>query len=180
MTPSAATKFAGRLGFTLVELMICLVITATLSAMAVTRLRPARGGLSLHAALATLEAQDHLMRDRSQRSGRPGELLFDLPQARVMRTEASASAPDRSTTIFSGPDGPRVEQVRVLGSERAPDGRYRITCFGRGRTASYAVLLAVGGQRHWVVVSGLTGQFESVQDEAQVQDIFNPIRHDAR
>jgi len=180
MSRPAASRRAN--GFTLVEMMVCLVIAATLAALAVHRLRPARGRLSLRAALVKLESQDHLMRNRAKQSGRPGQLLFDLEQAEVTRIEANASGLEQSTPVLSSLDGPRVEQVRVMGTDASSDGRFRITCFGLGRTASYAVLVAAGEQRQWVVVSGLTGQFENIDDESQVRDIFQQANagHDAR
>lgn len=150
---------------------MCVVIVATLTALAVASLRASRRAGAMRAALVELEAQDSLMRDRARQGGRPGRLVFHLDAGSVTRVETSADGRERVFALPAFADAARVEQVRSAG-ERFDRGDARITCSAAGRTTSYAVLVAAGGKRQWVVVPGLTVALEAVGDEDQVEEIL--------
>ena len=182
--PAARARRRDRRAFTLVELMVCIVVLATLTALAAANLRAGRRASGLRSALVQLETEDQLMRDRSRLGGGEGRLVFDLDAGRVTRVEADAQGRERTVPLTAFPEAARVERVRTVGG-RIDRSEVTVTCSRAGRTPSYAVLVSAGGNGQWVLVIGMTGKTEMVDDEAQVEDIFRQIeprrdRDDAR
>jgi hypothetical protein len=64
----------------------------------------------------------------------------------------------------------RVQEIRTAASneEKLVD----IDFLSAGRSVSYAVLLAAGEQQQWLLVSGLTGTWETIDDSDQVNRIL--------
>jgi type II secretory pathway pseudopilin PulG len=162
--------------FTLIEAMACLLIVALAMTIATVNLRAGRRDAGLEAAVVELQQQDRLMRDRSQRQLSPGELAFDLADGSATRSELSEKT-TRRTRLESLGATVKVKAVRSASGE-VYDNVFTIRCRG-GRTPSYAVLLAAGEKQQWLVVCGLTGAIEKVDDERKVSDIFAKLASDS-
>ncbi len=154
------------------EVMVCVLIASILASLVVASLSAARTKNSLPAALAILESQDRLARDRAARFRQPVLLHFDIQTGQVLRVESPPSGKARRTVILPGGQGAGVERCIILGESSSARERFDVECHALGRSASYAALVSANGQRQWVVVCGLTGEFSKVEDESEVHHIF--------
>lgn len=169
------TRKQSRKGLTLIEMMICFVILGILAAMAVPNLRASRRKIELRSALLELQRQDGLMRRNCRQLAVPGQLVFDLKTGQVKRVDAKSPGHPQEFQFTSLSGGARVEQVRTTSPRRMEQGVIRVDCGASGHTPTYAVLVSSGDSRQWIVVSGLTGKFESVDNDAAIQDIFHKL-----
>jgi prepilin-type N-terminal cleavage/methylation domain-containing protein len=165
----------GRFAFTLIETMTALVILGLLAgAVAWTfagPLRRARGA----EAVEQVRYLDASTRDVARRFGRAVEMRFDLAGGGLERRGARVG--DGEATFRATVASPwRIEAVRTEG-RRAESGEVAVAVSPLGLSPTYAVKLAGpegadGGAARWVVVSGLTGEVRTVNDDAQVESIF--------
>jgi type II secretory pathway pseudopilin PulG len=163
--------------FTLIEATTCLVILGVVMAIAAVNLRGVRQEASLESAIVELQQQDHLMRDRARRLGTSGAMVFDWQAGGITRMEIGEN--ERRFPLSKFGESARVKAFRAT-SPHHSDTAPAVYCVA-GRTPSYAVHVEAGGKEQWLVVAGLTGTFEKVNDERQVADIFTRLaRHDAR
>jgi prepilin-type N-terminal cleavage/methylation domain-containing protein len=161
-------------GFTLIEVMACMLIAAALASIAVVNLQTDRPSRRLRAAVAELVSQDRLMRTRCQRLGHAGALVFDLEHGQAARVETDGDGRVSRTPLRTLGDPVRVEAVRTT-APREDDREARVDCLSSGRTRTYAVRLACGERQEWLVVSGLTGAWETIDDEQQVENLFERL-----
>jgi hypothetical protein len=153
------------------------VILGVVMGIAAVNLRGARRAAGLESAVVELQQQDRLMRDRSRRLGVPGAMVFDLRSGEVQRAELGEKTHHATLPKFG--ESAKVTHLRATHAE-GDDSVAAVHCT-TGRTPSYAVRVEAGGRQQWLVVSGLTGTFEKVDDEQNVDDIFARLaRHDAR
>lgn len=168
----------GRNAFTLIEATACLVLLAVVIAVAAVNLRGHRREAGLEAAVVQLQQQDRLMRDRARRLGVAGAMVFDLQSGRVVRQERDGQH-ERNIPLEAFGQSAVVKDVRATHADWY-DATAFVPCV-TGRTASYAVLIEADGRQQWLLVAGLTGTFETVNDEPAVADIFARLsRDDAR
>ena len=162
-------------GLTLVETMSCIAIATALAAIAAANLRGGQDSIRLRSALVELQSHDHLMRDRARRWGDRGELVFNAETGRVTRVEPRREGPAQEIPLPEFADDVRVEKVLIAGDRDTDRDATRIVCSAAGRTNTYAALVAAGSERQWIVVTGLTGKFERIDDERRVADIFRML-----
>jgi len=155
--------------------MSCIAIATALAAIAAANLRGGQDSIRLRSALVELQSQDHLMRDRARRWGDRGELVFSAETGRVMRVEPRREGQPHEISLAEFADDVRVEKVLVAGDRETDRDTTRIACSTAGRTKTYAALVAAGSERQWIVVTGLTGKFERIDDERRVADIFRML-----
>ena len=161
--------------FTLIEAMACLVIVALAMTLATVNLRAGRRDAGLAAAVVELQQQDRLMRDQSHGQFLGGELAFDLADGSATRSEAGEKGIRRMRLQSLG-ETVKVKAVRATVGE-ADDNVFTIRCRS-GRSPSYAVLVAAGEKQQWLVICGLTGAVQKVDDERKVSDIFAKLAGD--
>ncbi|MDB5325527.1 MAG: hypothetical protein JWM57_1096 [Phycisphaerales bacterium] len=117
------------------------------------------------------------MRNHTRRDGMSGEMIFDTSNGQVTRSEPDSLADRYSLGTFG--DAAKVTAVRAT-TVAGENETFRIPCIS-GRTPSYALRVATDQKQQWLVVSGLTGVFEKVDDEQKVANIFAGLAsHDAR
>ena len=166
-------------GFTLIEMVLVIALTAILATAVTLSLTGPRRAAQARDVAEGVAHYDRLAREWSRRFGRPTRLTFHLNRGMVSRAVADGeaagaeedSAVDRPAALqLAG--GYRIDRV-VLAGRSASAGEVSVPCSTGGQTPSYAVLLAgPGGQRQWLVVAGLSGNVLTVNDEREVEDIF--------
>jgi type II secretion system protein H len=169
-------------GFTLIEVMAVIVITAIVTTAVVVSLAGASRAGTVDDVIRRLSLADRQLRLGARRSSKPIALRFDAGDGRVVRETSDGD----SKALLDLPGDVELAGVRTR------DGVVdRITFAVTGATPTYAVELRPrGGRPRWVVVAGLTGDVTEASDEKGVDAIFalvasipapsRPSRDDAR
>lgn len=161
-----------RRGFTLLEVLVVLTLTAVLTTAVALSLSSAARRAQAEDVAGRLAHFDRVTRARARRFGQPLALVFDLNRGTV-RATADAGEPD---TAGDGPSlqlaaGYRVERVLLPGGA-AVSGEVTVPVSARGQSPSYAVLLSAQGGRRWFVVAGLTGQMTEASNAQEAEQLF--------
>lgn len=172
-----SSRLALRRAFTLIEATACVLIVTLAASVAAVNLRGVSRRVRLEAALVQLREQDATMRLLARCQGLPGALRFDLAQGQVTRWESSN--PPHSVPLTKFDNTTRVTAVEST-HDLASGASFSVPC-ASGRTCSYAVQVTSGTEKAWLVFSGLTGEVQRMDDDANVADIFKRLTgHDAR
>ena len=168
-----------RPAFTLLEMLATLALLAVLATVVMVSLAGPRRAARAQDAADELLHYDRLAREWCRRFGRPGRLVFDLDRGTVRRVmtdrRPGEQADESQPAALHLPGGFRI--ARFVSSRQTRDaGEVEIPCSPRGQTPSYAALLAgPEGRRQWVVVAGLSGKAVAVNDEREVETIFQSL-----
>lgn len=183
MTPCRQISItARRLGFTLVELVAVLILTALLAAAVSVSLKGVRRDVALDDSAARLRAYDGATRDAARLAGRPLVLRFDLSAAVVSRLDPESQQARGTALPLRAGASPRDRESVTIDRMMTPDGEAAagevdVLCSARGWTPSYAVLLAgPNGRREWVLFAGLTGEARTIRDDRQVRETLALLR----
>lgn len=166
-----------RRGFTLIELTAVLVILALLSSVVGLSLTSVGRQTTLREAVSAVADLDRSMRVECVNYDRRGELRFDSESGRVvLGIERDGEAVD--VQAYQLPMGMRLTSVQSLNSESVSQhgGSVVIPCDHRGQTPTYTFAIGVDGSRSHdhvlLVVAGLSGQVQEVQDESEIKNLF--------
>lgn len=182
MTATATDIRARRAGFTLVELMVVLLVTAILAGGVWLSLAGPERAARMDDAIGQIEHYDGQARTWARQSGRALRLVADVGLNRVECVNADGHPEQRALEL---PPSVRLTKV-MLADGSAAGGQVSISCTGLGVTPTYAMgLEEAAGQRAGVLVMGLTGQALRV-DEAflkrgddVLRDLAQQNRNDA-
>lgn len=168
---------AGAKGFTLIEVVAAVAIAAALAVAVYASLGGPTRAARMREVVEEVRFHDRLTREQSRRFDRPATLVFDLGRGTVTRTGGPPGVEGSSASLRI-PEGHRIVELRLPGKiVRA--GEIAVTCSARGQTPSYGILLAgPQEQRQWLLAIGLTGEIVEVEDEREIQQVFDAISED--
>ncbi len=171
----------GPRAFSLVEIMAVLMVMAVVAGAVTLRLEGPLKRASMRELVDSVAGFDRLTRVWARQQGRPVTIVIDMAGGELSRVALDNR--DGTTAVGSAlvlPERFRVTEVRTaLG--RNQGGRMEIPCSRRGLSASYALCLQDDrGTRQWILFAGLTGQMIQVDDERQVQTIFESLAGNGR
>lgn len=194
-----------RGAFTLIEVMAVVLLLGLLAGATVWLMADDARRASRAEAMARLAHADRTARLAARRLGRPCVLRCDLAAQRLRRVVGGAKDEEAVSHAVELPAGYRIARItlpsapgrspRARGVETGHDvetGTVDIAYSTAGRSPSYAVRLDFEGDRsrrpdedagRWMVVAGLTGQVMVVQNEKEVDNLFQALagrRPDAR
>jgi prepilin-type N-terminal cleavage/methylation domain-containing protein len=159
-----------RRGFTLIEMIAVVAITALLAASVVLTLAHMAGQHRYESVCRELEQADATIRSAA-RQGRHGqELVYDLDNNAVLWQQSANS----TTTLVRLP--PQISLQLRTADEQLSRGRVEIACSEAGLSQSYALCLEQGNVDHWMIVAGLSGQVFWTDDDRQVDTIFRSLQ----
>jgi len=159
-----------RKGFSLVEITVVLVILGLAAGTVALNYRGPLRDLGLRDLAHQVVSFDRLTRVQAREQDRSLRLVFDLGANEVRRVETDGLTERGERLVPSGDY--RLEKVRV-GQVESTTGCTVVPCGRLGLTPSYAVSLrGPGGQQRWLVVSGLTGLVEELDDGKELAEIF--------
>jgi general secretion pathway protein H len=141
ISPHLPTKHVTERGVTLVEIMVVLVLIA-LIASATAFGTGSVGSSRLRGAAATVVAYSRVAITRTNATGRPVRMVFDLDKGRIWLEESSTSkalrsdpkvlsTPDEMSEDYQGPDADRARAAKAEGEASA-----ELFIEGRGRQVS--------------------------------------------
>lgn len=152
-----------RRAFTLFEVLAAVAIVAMLSSLALISLRAAVARASFEEVVKQVISHDRGVRLQAQTLGLAQVLRIDMES--LVSSSANAGTGAMPQTTLHLPPGYNLDSVRTMASgsivEVSPAGHSR----------SYAVHLVGPRRRAWVVVEGLTGEAE-VMDEFELNKIW--------
>ena len=138
-------------GFTLLELMVVLVIMATML-LVVPRMSTGLAGARLRAATAAFADTLRGLRDQAVRTGKPTGVLLDSARRSYRETDASL---DKAFPEI-------VESIQVDGDTPVLGGKaVAIRFFPDGSATSATIFLVHGSRRQIVAIDWLTGRVHS-------------------
>lgn len=143
-------------GFTLVEVIACLIILGLISGVAVVSLRGLRERATLEDVIAKLEAWDRHSRDLSLHTGSILTITCDLDRGVLVRASDRDSHDGEARLLL--PRRVQISEAWIEGSGMATRGEAAWAYDTSGASPSYALKLtdSATGLR-WLVFSGLTG-----------------------
>ena len=152
-----------RYAFSLIELIVVMLILAMLAGMAAYSMRGAVARQRLASGVERVQQFDLALR-RSARAQRK------LAMGRIDRSggQLLLKSPDGKTRRFRLPGRVEIESFRIAG--RGSDST--ITARRDGSTATYAIQLAAGDARIWVLFAGGTGQVSRISDRLTVATLL--------
>lgn len=163
----------GLKGLTLLELMIVIVILALITATVTVRLGGRLPAAALHAATSQWESADQQMRMRARHVRQPMAIHFDIGGNRIQCALDAEHDEMRSPRTF--PRGVRITKFVVF-EQTYTNGPVSVMFRDSGASETYAVEFASGRDlRRWIFVVGLTGQVTEVENEKQVQELFQEL-----
>jgi prepilin-type N-terminal cleavage/methylation domain-containing protein len=163
-------------GFTLIEVMTCLLLMSALATVATVRLWDGHRTSGLDAAVAELESNDRRLRDHSRRTGHRGEMVFDLTSGRASYGEADAVGDVQQIPFKCLDEETHIAELHLIGGDSSSNDKFSRVVYTAGRTPSFKVLLTSRDDQHrWLVVCGLTGQCQEVTDE-EADEMFGNLR----
>jgi prepilin-type N-terminal cleavage/methylation domain-containing protein len=157
-----------RRGFTLIELTACLALSAIVAALAVVSLHAMARPAQMKAVCARIAAFDAATRRIAREVGKP--LVIEVAQ----QDGASLFSPDSDDRApLHLPDGYQVESLALDGAT-GDEGELRYA--SDGRSATYAITLqGPGGEKHWMLFSGLTGQVIQGDDPENCHEMLSAL-----
>ena len=152
--------------FTLVETMVAVTLLALLVAgTALTFARPLHRARAVEA-VEQVRYLDASTRELARRTGRPAEIVCDLAEQTLSRREGG-----RTTYQTRLATPVRVEAVRTPGRD-IDSGSHAIPVSALALSPSYALKLSGPDGPRWLLVSGLSGESQTLTDDAQVEHIL--------
>jgi prepilin-type N-terminal cleavage/methylation domain-containing protein len=149
-----------RQAFTLLEIITCLALSAIVAAMAAVSLHAVARPAKMNAVAAEIAAFDASTRRIVRDSGKAAEVDIDQEHGAF-----AVNSVDSERAPLQLPDGYRVESIRTGdGTDNVAFIRYG----PNGESATYAITLdGPSSEKHWMLVSGLSGQVLQGDDPAK-------------
>lgn len=161
-------RFAARAGFTLIEVAVVVTLLALVGTMALLRFASPLRRVQLEADCHRAKEFDAAVRQEAVRTRQRASLIVDLDANELSWREAGGNRSAGGSLSFLGAN---IERVRLTRRE-ITRGRVALTVSDDGSSPTYALLLASGPVRHWIVIVGGTGQVLEALDDHGVQEIF--------
>lgn len=156
-----------RDAFTLIELLIVIVIMATLASLAVVSLRGTMDRYLLSRAAETLERFDARARRDASTLRQPIRVAIDRNRKRL-----TIDSPGPSKAHYDLPHRVDIGKVRL--SRRVTLGNsFKIQYSREGVSPTYAVELRRGEMSKWLLVLGTSGQIVPLNNEGEVDAILS-------
>jgi prepilin-type N-terminal cleavage/methylation domain-containing protein len=155
-----------RPGFSLIELVVVLVLMAVMASLATLSVRGVLARQRLARAAEVVEQFDTALRRSARNQRRVVTGMIDRSRSRLI-----IGQPDDPARAFRLPGHVAILSVRYR-TQSTPAGRSRILALGDGSSPSYAVGLASGGARRWVLFAGGTGQVVHGLDAASIDSLL--------
>ena len=163
-----------RLGFTLFELLVVVVVlSAVAAAVALSMQGPLAMARMEHAAeeLVLLDSQ---LRSHARRSGQGATVLVSPGSSTVLVTWQSEGDARGDREVFLG-RGLIVRQVLVPASASRVSGT-EIIYSADGQTPTYALQVTDGrGNERWLAFAGITGQQLEASSQQELEQIFDAL-----
>ena len=174
-------------GFSLIEVMACLVVVALLAGIAAISLHGPQQTLQMQDIQHRIAHMDRLSREHARRHNVTGNLIYNLQRQtlnRMVNGEGGGSAASESAELWALPRGYEFAELRLVGQPPALR-ELAIAYSQHGHSPTYAVkLLGPGRARddqrpsQWLLVAGLTGQVTSMSDETEALAVLAALEHD--
>jgi prepilin-type N-terminal cleavage/methylation domain-containing protein len=160
-----------RRGFTLIELALVIAIIALMASAAVLSPIHTAGKHRFETLCQELARADGVVRSAARQGGNVQRLVYDLDSHELLWQTTDNTDPAPLVRL----DGVGEMELRTAESVTS-SGQVQIECSPAGYSQSYAIRLqAVGHTPQWMVVSGLTGSIAWINDETQVDAIFQSL-----
>jgi len=157
-------------GFTLLELLVVLTLTALLVGIAAVRLGRSYRDAQFEDTVGRIPFADRLVRSHARQFAESGELVIDLDENRVFARSTDVGSEPRRQTVLPG--STRIDCVALAG-RRVYRGTVAIPVTPDGQTPSYAVRLKLGDRRtRWLLMAGITGQATEYENATDVKEIL--------
>jgi len=165
-------------GFTLIEVMAAVFLAALLAATVSLSLGGVHRAAELDELIERVQQIDRHMRRHAERHGRAQRLVIDLERQRIERRQPDRDQPIGAPLVL--PTRFTIERVWTV--ERATNsGRAELICSADGRSGDYAIELTdQDGRRLWLVCAGLTGNWRTLDEQADATAIFDMLRGENR
>lgn len=175
-------RFAGRRGFTLIEIMVVLVIVMLLAGMILTAVRPAIESRRMREAARTVTMMLYQAKARAVETGRPFGVMFEVaenadPQAPASRTLYFAESPP----IYAGDSEDARAIIREGGSCELTGANTSLIEAGdfirfNFQDPLYEITSAGGAQIQFQALSRLQSQLPKPSGEAPMSVPFQILR----
>ena len=177
-------RLGRRSGFSLIELSLVLFLMALMTIVVAFSVASAKDRVFAESLLGRIEHFDWRVRTRAQRSGRSETLEIDAAAGELRIVTDGADAATRDGLTLEIPASWRIAGLRETSSQTANGTRsrrselrtLRLRVDPSGTTKTYAIALASkGGDVHWTVFSGITGQRSTYERTSDVDDLFRTL-----
>ena len=170
-------------GFTLMEVAVCLVLLGLLAGVVVLSLEETRQRATWASVVERVTAADAHCRDTAERLGRPVTLVLDLEGGEGGTLRRGGGESDSSPVEAGGsglwrmPPRYRLVSLRVQGQAEEVYRQTAIPFSLDGRSPTYAV--QVEGPRRetrWLLVAGQTGRVTEFDHEESITSILETLQ----
>lgn len=159
-----------RRGFSMVELIVVLLLLGLMAAAITLRLQSPLYLARIKEFKEDMTAYDRLTRKSCLEQNRAARLWIDLTAGRIERRSIDGTV--EYGTSLQLPRDLKIVTLRI-GRQDVIAGRFIIPFSRWGLSPTYGLCVeASEGDRHWLVLSGLTGQPVEPQEDVDVRDIF--------
>ena len=162
------SRSPNRHAFTLIELVVVMLILATLAGLVAYSLGGVMDRYQMNRAIETIELFDARARRQAIRSRRPLETRIDRGR-NLLSIEPSAR---RSPATFRLPRRVEIAEIR-MGRTTVAGGPLQLGINRHGQSESYAIHLQRGSVQRWLVVLGTSGQIVALNDKGEADAILS-------
>ncbi len=163
-----------RTGFTLIELTVVILIMAIIAAAVAINLSHPLAGAKFKDVLIGIDGFLNFAANYAVNHSRPVRIVIDIDNNSIMQKDEEDSP--RLNKKIDFPDEFKIE--RVIGENfDVSSGNIGIDYSPKGLSPSYAIMIA-GKDKipRWLLITGLTGQIITFDNETEIQNIFASLR----
>jgi prepilin-type N-terminal cleavage/methylation domain-containing protein len=173
-----------RRAFTLIEVLAVVALLGLLAGATAWSLAGAAQRATFDEVAGRIAHADRMARFAGQRIGRPTVLTIDLDKQWLIRRIAREDGSVETAPALGVPRDMRIERVVLAGEPRSGDmntrrpgrhidrGQVEIAYSTHGRSVTYGLRLEGEDDSRWLVFAGLTGQMTEIDDEDEVDNLF--------
>lgn len=165
-------RYHRRVGLTLPELMIVILLIGMLVAVTGVRLSGVAQNSKLQWAITQLTNVDSQLRQYLTRDGRTGQLKIDLTENKLVRVYEAEQ--ETTQTIHLGET---IQIDRFLSrTQDVSHNQVQVHYATGGVTESFALQLTLpSGQTRWLCFAGLTGKVSQLEKTQDVEELFRSL-----
>jgi len=157
-----------RIGFTLLELVIVMIILGLLSTIAVTSLSGTLDNYKLTQATEVIQRFDAYARRQAANRRQPVHITVQ----RLRNQLQVGASTDRERRLFRLPSGVSIGET-LFRRKTIASGNFEIRFDQDGGSPSYAMELTRGKRSQWIVVLGGSGQILQMNQRGEVNEILS-------